>query len=184
MDAQTCHTYLQSLKKAVLHGCSFQSGAFRSCTPRPNFPSSTGWANKPRPGQLIELTPKNEGYIEIRLRCVQYSRCKISVGRALPTGVQLVQGSMAQSLSALLLGGHSIFSTACAHRVYMSPCSMCTQGPTQNNASTGPHVIRMSDAMLQIGLTAAFGGGIASSILLQRPDKAPIAVFAGNYIGL
>ncbi len=38
--------------------------------------------------------------------------------------------------------------------------------------------------MLQIGLTAAFGGGIASSILLQKPDKAAIAVFSDNYLGL
>ena len=42
----------------------------------------------------------------------------------------------------------------------------------------------ISDPMLQVGVIAAFGGGIASSILLQKPDKAPIAVFSDNNIGL
>lgn len=37
---------------------------------------------------------------------------------------------------------------------------------------------------LKIGLFAAFGGGIISSLLLQDPVRAPIALFSSNYLGL
>ncbi|DBA94266.1 TPA: hypothetical protein ACH3X1_001883 [Trebouxia sp. C0004] len=37
---------------------------------------------------------------------------------------------------------------------------------------------------MQIGLFAAFGGGIVSSLLLQDPVSAPIALFHSNYLGL
>lgn len=40
------------------------------------------------------------------------------------------------------------------------------------------------DAVLQIGLFAAFGGGVVSSLLLQDPVRAPIALFHSNYLGL
>ena len=37
---------------------------------------------------------------------------------------------------------------------------------------------------MQIGLFAAFGGGIVSSLLLQDPVSAPIALFHSNYLGI
>ena len=39
-------------------------------------------------------------------------------------------------------------------------------------------------SVLQIGLFAAFGGGIVSSLLLQDPVSAPIALFHSNYLGM
>lgn len=36
----------------------------------------------------------------------------------------------------------------------------------------------------QVGLSAAFGGGIVSSLLLQDPKQAPIALFSHNIIGV
>ena len=37
---------------------------------------------------------------------------------------------------------------------------------------------------MQIGLSAAFGGGILSSLVLQDPVNAPIALFHSNYVGV
>lgn len=37
---------------------------------------------------------------------------------------------------------------------------------------------------MQIGVCAAFGGGIVSSLLLQDPVQAPIALFSSNYLGI
>lgn len=35
----------------------------------------------------------------------------------------------------------------------------------------------------QVGVSAAFGGGILSSLLLQDPVQAPIALFAADSVG-
>lgn len=37
---------------------------------------------------------------------------------------------------------------------------------------------------MQVGLLAAFGGGILSSLLLQDPKRAPIALLASNSVGV
>ena len=69
---------------------------------------------------------------------------------------------------------------ACAHRVTCAHANLWWHLP----ACIAINRARISDPMLQIGLIAAFGGGIASSILLQRPDKAAIAILSDNNMGL
>ena len=43
---------------------------------------------------------------------------------------------------------------------------------------------RAESSRLQVGLLAAFGGGILSSLLLQDPKRAPIALLASNSVGV